>query len=222
MKEIIADVLDFKVPTLVYESVDEGDKAAGRAGAVLDECNKNLQYRGSNADARELIEAVVIELTGITPKTVDKEVERDGKKVIIQVRDVKNDSEGKFVARALAESDGKVTKEQVQAMVESRARNGWTYTDDDGKVVSVPPISVDIKPRERKPIKPPKLGEEYKTAAASLLEKFDDDKINSTLKKYIKEEEVNFARGEDTAKNVETLGWLVKKYQKAKLAAGVL
>lgn len=217
MKQIIADVLDFKVPTLVYETVEEGDKAANRTGAVLDECNKNLQYRGSNADARDLIEAVIEEQTGLTPNTRKETVKRDGKEVEIDVRD---ESEKKFVDRALA--SGKTTKEAVQAEVETRAVNGWSYKDGDGKEVKVGPIAVDITPRVRQPIKPPKLAQEYKAAATNLLSQADDAKINKTLSKYLSAERCVFARTNEAEKDAEVLGWLIKDYQKAKLAAGVL
>jgi len=215
MKEVIRDVLDLKVPMLIYETVDEGDKAAGRVGAVLDECNTNLMYRGANADARDLIVTVAMEVTKLELKT--KTVKKADKEV-----QVPDETEQEFVERALA--SGKLTKDVLQTEVERRARNGWSY-QDDGATVTVPPIAVDIKGRERKPTRPPKLAQEFKTAAESLLGQYDDVKINTTLKKYLPAEKAVFKRGTtpaDKEKNVEGLGWLIRDYQKAKLAQGVL
>ena len=53
------------VGVLVYESYDEADKAAGKPLAALDECNKNLVYRGALNDGRVIICDAVEKITGV-------------------------------------------------------------------------------------------------------------------------------------------------------------
>lgn len=217
MKEVINEVLDLKVPMLFYESVEEGDRAAGRSGAVLDECNKNLAYRGAYADARDLICNVAEELSGLPRKT---------KTLTDDKGEVRKDSEGNpltevdekesiYVARVLA--SGKLSKEDLQAAVESRARG---YRDSDGKDVAA--IAVDIKQRERKAPKAKKLSATLIEAAKKLLGKADDGKISKQLSKYLEGDAAVFVRTSDEAKDVETLGWRIKAFQEAKLNAGDL
>lgn len=204
MKSVTVEVLDFKVPTLFYESVEEGDKAAGRTGAVLDECNKNLQYRGSNADARDLIVVVAVELSGIPLKT--KTETKEGKSV-----EVDDEKEGEYIKRVLA-TDATL-KEKIAAEVESRATNGWK--DKDG--TEYPPIQVDIKARVRTAPKPPKLSTEIKGQAAGFLGSMDDATINKALAQFLPDK--SFTRTGDAEKDVEALGWLLRDWVKAKTAA---
>lgn len=201
MKSVTVDVLDFKVPTLFYESVEEGDKAAGRTGAVLDECNKNLQYRGSNADARDLIVVIANELSGIPQKT--KTVTKDGKPV-----EEIDEKEGDYVKRVLA-TDASL-KEKIQAELESRATNGWK--DKDG--TDYAPIAVDIKARVRQAPKPPKLSTEIKGQAAGFLGAMDDATITAAIQQFLPDK--SFARVGDNDKDIEALGWLLRDWVKAK------
>ena len=209
MKSVQIEVLDFKLPCLFYESVEEGDKAAGRSGAVLDECNKNLQYRGANADARDLIVTIANELSGIALR--EKQVVKDGKPAddekgnpIMEI----DEKEGEYLKRVLA-TDATL-KQAIQDEVERRARDGWK--DKDG--TEYPPIAVDIKARERKAPKPPKLSSEIKGQAAGFLDNMDDAKITHALQKFLPD--VSFSRTGDKDKDIEALGWKLRDWVKAK------
>lgn len=208
MKSVTIESLGFKLPCLFYESLDEADKAAGRTGAALDECNKNLQYRGANNDARDLIVAVVVEKTGI--KQLTKTETKDGKSV-----EVIDENDGKFISRVLATANLPVSKEELQAEIESRAANGWK--DSEGN--EYPPIQVDIKARERKAPTPPKLSAEIKQAAAGFLSSLDDSKINAALAQFTPG--VSFTRTDNNDANIETLGKLLRDWVKAKEKAAV-
>lgn len=206
MKSVTVDVLDFKVPTLFYESVEEGDKAAGRTGAVLDECNKNLQYRGSNADARDLLVVVAAELSGLSPKT---KTETKGDKQV----EVSDETEAAFVARVIA--SGKASKESIQSEVETRATNGWK--DKDGTEYG--PIAVDIKARVRQAPKPPKLSAEIKGQASGFLASLDDTTITTALQQFLPD--ATFSRTGDSEKDIESLGWKLRDWVKAKEKAAL-
>jgi hypothetical protein len=52
MKQVQNETLGFKLNVQVPDSVEEFDRMAGRSGAALDEANKNVMYRGWNADFR--------------------------------------------------------------------------------------------------------------------------------------------------------------------------
>jgi len=206
MKSVQIEVLDFKLPCLFYESVDEADKAAGRTGATLDECNKNLQYRGANADARDLIVVVANELSGIPQKT--KTVTKDGKSV-----EEVDEKEGEYIKRVLA-TDATL-KDKIQAEVEARATNGWK--DKDG--TEYPPIAVDIKARVRQAPKPPKLSTEIKGQAAGFLTSMDDATITTALQQFLPG--VVFTRTGTQEADVEALGWKLRDWVKAKEKAAV-
>lgn len=207
MKSVTVDVLDFKVPTLFYESVEEGDKAAGRTGAVLDECNKNLQYRGSNADARDLIVVIASELSGLAQKT--KTVTKDGKSV-----EEVDEKEGDYVKRVLASDP--LLKDRIQAELESRATNGWK--DKDGTEYA--PIQVDIKARVRQAPKPPKLSTEIKGQAAGFLASLDDATITNALQQFLPD--ATFTRTDNNDANIEALGWKLRDWVKAKEKAALV
>lgn len=217
MKEVINEVLDLKVPMLYYASVAEADQAAGRADAALDECNKNLAYRGAYAEARDLICDVAEELSGIPRKTKPSLDDKGQPRKNAAGEDlfVVDEKESIYVARVLAA--GTITKEQLQDLVAKRARG---YKTADGSDVG--PIAVDITERVKAAPKPKKLPDTLKSAAKQLLGKHDDAKINKTLGKFLPAEKAVFVRTNDEAKDVETLGWLIREYQAAKLAAGEL
>lgn len=53
MKTVQNETLGFKLNIQVPDSVEEFDRLAGKQGAALDEANKNVIYRGWNADFRK-------------------------------------------------------------------------------------------------------------------------------------------------------------------------
>lgn len=219
MKEVINDVLSypgeepqsFKVPMLIYESVDEADKAAGRPGATLDEANKNLLYRGTYADARELIVEIVQEMTKV-PFLQRDTGEKDDKGQPIMERDTDKDSDAKYVKRALAAVA--IPFDKLQAEITKRAK-GYTYKGDDGADVTVPALAADITQRERKPKKPAVLPAKYKETAAGIIKAGNLAKFNKTTAKYGIAE---FKPTGDAEKDNVALGWVCKKYADAKRA----
>lgn len=226
MKEEIRDVLgvgdtSFKVPMLVYESVDEADKAAGIVGAGVKEMNNNLLYRGTYAEARSLIVDIVQELSKVAFLTKDTG-EKDDKGAPIFERDQQKDSDAKYVERAMLLAPN-VTVAQVQAEITKRAR-GYKTKDAEGKDVEVPALAADITQRERKPGKPPKLAQRWKDTALSFLSgKRDVTKAIALIKKTINKDFVSpVATPKDDPKNVEALGWLMKETQDAQDAFGAI
>lgn len=220
MKTEIRDVLgfneqSFKVPMKVYESYDEADKAAGVALAALTECNNNLLYRGTYADARELIVDVVQELTKVpfltVPVIVDGKPAVDSANKPIVERDEDKDSDAKYVKRALAATPT-VTFESVQSLITSRA-NGYTYTDPESKeVVTVAALAADITKKARTPKGPKTLPAKYKDTAKGILAAKNVDKFNKAAAKYGIAAFIATGKPEDET----ALGWSLKRYAEAK------
>lgn len=208
MKEVIVDCLgyndqSFKLPVLYYESFDEADKAAGKAGAMLQEGNLNLDYRGARADGRDLIVEVVQELTGVSVKQKDTD-EKDDKGQPIMEDD---ETEAKFVKRAMALKP-EVTVAAVQAILDKRAR-GYSYKDEKGVVVQVPAIAVDITQKTRQPKKPVKLAAKYLEKAKAILAGPNLKKFLADLKKNLS---VDWVASGDATKDADSLGWQVKAF----------
>lgn len=211
MKEVIRDVLgfgenSFKVPMRFYESVEEADKAAGRAGATLDECNNNLAYRGSYADARELIVDIVLELTKVPLKQKDTgEKGADGKPILED-----DEREKDYVNRALAATPA-VTFDKVQSLITTRARGYKTVDPETKKEVEVAPIAVDITKKVRAPKGPKVLPVKFKETAKGILAANNVAKFNKASSKYGIAAFVATGKPEDET----TLGWLCKAYAQA-------
>ena len=212
MKEEIREVLGFKVPMQVYESVQEADTDAGKEGATLAECNNNLLYRGTYADGRELIWDIVQELTKVPPQTRDTGKKDEKGQAIYEV----SENEAKYVERALA-TETSITKDQVQKLIDERAR-GYT-TEVDGKAVEVPGLRADIRQRVRQAPKPKKLAEEFRQTAQAMFTKGNVPAFLAVLKRDLNEDLVLSG---DQAKDTEAVGWAVKRHiqwQQAQLLA---
>src|SRR6266496_3496529 len=176
--------------------------------------NNNLLYRGTYADARELIVEIVQELTKVPfLQRATDEKDKDGK--VVMERDWDKDSDAKYVKRALAAAP-QVTFDQVQGFVTKRAR-GYTKKDAAGNTVQVPALQVDIKVRERKPPGPKKLAQKYKDVALEfLLGKKSLAKLNKVLAgSDIVAFEPLAGKPIDSPENVEALGWKCKAFQEA-------
>lgn len=214
MREEIRDVLgfgdqSFKVPMLLYESFTEGDKDAGKDGAMLAEANNNLAYRGCYADGRELIVDIIQELTKV-PFLMTDSGEKDDKGQPIMERDTDRDSDAKYVKRALT-SVPSVTFEQVQKLITQRARG---YTTPTGEKID--PIRVDIRRRVAGPRKPKVLAQKWKDYAAGILKAKNVAKFNKASAQF---GITAFAATGDADKDLVSLGWLCKAYADAKAAA---
>lgn len=214
MKEEIRSVLgfgeqSFQVPMLAYESFAEADKAANKEGAGLAEMNNNLFYRGTYADARELIVDIVQELTKV-PFLMVASDEKDDKGQPIMERDTDKDSDAKYVKRALTATPS-VTFEAVQKLVTQRAR-GYTYKGDDGKDVVVPPLQADISKKTRESRGPKVLAEVHKKRAAGIIAAKNVAKFNKASQEF---GIPAFTPTGKEAEDIVALGWLCKRYAEA-------
>lgn len=189
MKPVQYSTLEgLKLTVLNYESVEEGDNAAGRAGAVLDEANKNLTYRGALAIGRSALVVALVAATSIAFK-MRTETGKDGKPV-----EVEDETEGQYVKRVRAEK-GLTGNDAGWLSFAQPIADSVSQTGDEGN-----PLAVDIKQPERT-AKPKKLPENYKEAATRIF-------TNGNEAKYAAQWQLTF--GEDKEKNVELLGWAIR------------
>lgn len=153
MKEVTKEGQNgIKFRYLVYESVEEGDRAAGREGAVLDECNEHLIVHGAQPKAWEKWVSKVEALTGVKRQT--EQAERQLADGTTKTVEVITESKGKYVSRILAMLEaGKVAKFDPQAVADS---------------LGVIPVDISTPVRTPKPRKVPK---EFLDAAARIVAK---------------------------------------------------
>ena len=195
MKQILQDSLGVKVKILVYATSKEGNDAAGKDGsegndAVLDECNRNLVYRGALPEARDtLLEAVEAE-TGIERKT-EQVNNADGTP--------KKKEDGTFVLK-FAETEG-------EYMNRVCAKLGVEKSHFQPLADKMDAIAVDIKATERKPGGPKKLPNDYLESAKRIFGNGNQDKWAATLG-------ITFTG--DVEKDQLALGWKIKEREDAK------
>ncbi len=199
----------FKAPVLVYETIDEINKAAGNVQTVVDRLNGYLHAHGSAGELRDLIASIVEEVSGVAPITKDT-----GKKNAKGEAILESEKEAVYVSRVISAKPELFDK--VQQILDQRAR-GYTFKDDKGTEVKVGPIAVDITTRVAGPKKPAKLADKWKEAAKPFLAGTKSiEKFNAALKKhgiapFVAAEGVALT----DAKNVESLGYLCKAYAEA-------
>lgn len=199
------------LPTLIYESIDEADTAAGKVGAVLESANDNWHYRGSAAQGRDIITEFLEEETGIERKS-EVVNGKDGK----PKKDDKGDEvyaytekQTKYVER-VCEAKGWLTEagesdlSQFQAKIDELCR---TLPGENGSVTA---LQVNSKARERKPAAPKKLANKYLEAAKNVVNSPKWDKLVAEVKKKLGKEIDKPKHGDDKA--MESLGWVVKEY----------
>ncbi len=117
MKAVQKNSLTFTVPVWEYESIEEGDKAAGEVGTMLEIANQNLYYRAKTAqNAREIIAATVAKESGVSRLTKPS-VDKDGKPILKDGNPVTEfaESEETFVNRVFAQTNK--TAKDFQAAV---------------------------------------------------------------------------------------------------------
>lgn len=206
----------FKAPVLVYENMDEINKAAGSVEVPVARLNGFLHAHGSAADLRDLIATIVEEASGVKPNVKDT-----GKKNAKGEAITEQEKEAAYVSRVISAQPDLFDK--VQAELDKRAK-GYTYKGEDGKDVVVPPLAVDISVRVAAPKGPKKLAAKWAEVATSFLSAKVNPKtgkpynlanLNKEFKKFSIPEFV--VEGEATSPaNVEKLGWLCKAYSDAK------
>lgn len=192
-----------EVPVLVYESIDEADKAAGKPGNMLDSANDNLHYRGGPAeDTRQYVcdmleglgktyekdgtfedsdgnTANVIageKIVRFTKPALDKDKKPktvDGKPVMVPC-----ESQGDF-ARRFCALQGWDDLKQFQPQIDAWAKS-IPDTDAEGNEIpgQVHALAVDARTPERKAKAPTKLAAKYKVAAAKVITKGTVDSVN--------------------------------------------
>lgn len=216
MKEILQDSLGFKIPIRIYESVEEADSAAGKAGAVLEEANKNLIFRGVLPEGRALIAEAVESLTGIVREVVPimKDVKDPKTNEVSSVQATTKDDEGNevpatkyklseadYVDAAIAEwlqGDATRKKEGLEGDIQAfvRASNNGAG------------LAVDIKRAERKPPGP-------KTLAKKYIEKGQEIITGGKVAGFIKLYQSVFSKdpdllGKDGNPDASKIGWELK------------
>lgn len=228
MVKVIKNSLGFDVPILVYESIDEGDKAAGRVGAMKDEANNNLTYRGALADARDYVADAVEAVTGIKRQTapVEEEYEENGEKKKRQARDTEGNplvefvgvgggkySDRSYVSYAVEKSGKSV--ESLQPAVTDHILKALAKTAKPGEKAPEG-FAVDIKRTERAAPKPKTLPEKFKSAATSLIANGKIAKWAADYQKLLGvAPDVNDAAGKPEP---EKVGWAIKAFMDARTA----
>jgi len=151
----------------VYESVEEGDAAAGRAGAILTEANLNLVYRGTLADARDLFIELIEKETGIKRLEKDTgEKDKDG----LPIMEV-SEKDGDFYRRVLREKNLLETETPFRHLADQVTN--WVWVDDKEQPTGEVGLSVDIKKKVRTGPKITKLAQKYLDAANGIIAKGD-------------------------------------------------
>lgn len=211
---------------LVYESVAEGDAAAGVVDAVLGQCNDNLSYRGALADFRDQFVPLVEEATGVSRKQVQakdkdgkpktEEVEENGKKVQRPVM-VPDETEGKYIARVRAEK-GLTDEEAWKAFAQPLADKVGVYEEQNGQLVRTGDLAVDIKEPERKARGPVKLPEKFRVSAENIIK---NGNAATWAEKLKAEGHVLADLTGDAAKDAQILGWAIKAREDAKQKAAL-
>lgn len=195
------------LPILIYESVDEGDKAAGKVGAMLEGANDNFAYRGPLAEGRDIITEFLEEESGIERKTKDSgKKDKDNNPILVYDEKQTNYVERVATAKGWTTPDGDPDLSRFQAQIDKLCRDRKTA---DGKA---DPLAVDAKARERKPAAPKKLAAKYLDGAKALAAGPKFDKFVQDVKKLLGKEVVK----PTDDKSMEQLGWLVKEFLEAK------
>jgi hypothetical protein len=197
----------FKAPVLMYENMDEINKAAGSIDIPVARLNGFLHAHGSAADLRDLIASIVEDISKVKPNVKDT-----GKKNAKGEAITEQEKEATYVARVISAQPELFDK--VQAELEKRAK-GYTYKDENGKDVVVPPLAVDISVRVAAPKGPKKLAAKWSEVATLFLSgKKSLEKFLAAAKKAgVGTFEPVAGAPLTDPKNIESLGWLCKAYQ---------
>lgn len=197
--------MGFVVPIKWYETVEEGDAAAGMVGTILEEANLNLTYRGGPlAEAREIICAVLEGETKIERKATDSgKKDYDGYAIVIY------EDADDYVKRVLA-STGRTHDTFNTAIAEACA----AFDNEDGTFG----LAVDAKRKERKPPQPKKLAAIYLNTAKSVIVAGTQAKVEAM---FATTKTAFPAATGDTEKDAQALGWAIKAHEDAKAKASL-
>ena len=204
--------LGFSIPIGYYASLEEADAVASKPGAMLEEANNNLYYRGAAGEARAIVAKAVEKLTSITRETkaVTKKVKKivDGKETEVEeplIRDgqpvtefVLDDED--YVNLALGQwvKSGR-TKDELNDGVLAAIRAA-----NDGKGVSV-----DIKAKVRNTPTPKVLAQKFLDAAKASI-------ANGKVMQFAKDYKKLLGKDLTSTSDPVVVGWGLKEFLTAR------
>ena len=196
-------VVNLQVPSTYAEF----DQLAKKEGAALDEAIKNVVYRGSLAEFRDVLlhgqkanpDTGTVAVTGMD----------DIFKMERQTEPVK-DKEGKIKTNAKGEEITKYSETEDEFFSRIVATHKVSEQDQQALADTVSSaITFDPSATERKPAAPKKLAAKYLENAKKLLAGGKIDELNKRLSKSINKQ---FSTSGDATKDADALGWLVKEF----------
>lgn len=211
MKTTTFKSLGLNVNVSVPSDATEFDSLAKKSGACVEEAVRNVVYRGTLAEFRDILlhGRKVVTATDTTPAVegitgMDEmfKIERKTKPTL--------DKDGKPKKNAAGEELTAYDESEQEFFDRIVATHGITATDQQ-KLADVVNAALTFDPSasERKPAAPKKLPAKYSDIAKKILEGGKIDALNTKLNKALSK---SFTATGDTAKDVESLGWLVKEY----------
>lgn len=196
-------VVNLSVPA-TYE---EFDTLAKKTGAALDEAIKNVVYRGTLAEFRDVLlhgrkADTATGTTAIAGMDDMFKAERKTKPVLDKAGAPKKTAAGVEIT-AYDETEEEFFDRIVAA-------NSITEADQQklADIVSSQ-LVFDPSATERKPSLPKKLAAKYSENAKKLIDGGKVDALNTRLQKSINK---TFTATGDATKDIEVLGWLVKEF----------
>lgn len=217
MKEVRYPTLGkLTLPTLIYDSIEEADTAAGKVGAVLESANDNWHYRGSAATGRDIITEFLEEETNIERqseplknKDGSPKLDKEGNQVFQYTEKQTKYVDRVCQAKGWTTEAGEPDLSQFQSKIDELCRN---LPGENGTVSA---LAVDSKARERKPTAPKKLAAKYLEGAKRIVAGTKWDKFVKDAEKFLGVETVDKPEASDE-KGMEKLGWTLKAVLEAK------
>lgn len=208
MKSTTIKILGVEVPYEIPVDAAEFDKLAGRVGACCDEGTKNVLYRGTFSDLRDIV------LHG-----ADAVKDASGKEVLPAFvgleESSKLDRKTKKVKNAKGDKELEVYDETEDAffsrIMATQKKELKDYSAFFATAAKYAPF--DPSARERKPAAPKKLAEKFKVVAKDFLEgRKSLEKLNALFTKTLNK---SFTKSGNVENDVVALGWLCKEYADA-------
>jgi hypothetical protein len=200
MKEATYKSLSLNAKLQVPATVDEFDKNAKREGACLDEANNNVVYRSSLAELRDLF------LHGRDADTLKQIPAFEGIEQVTKVPR-KTKETGRKAADGtpiLTYAETEVDYFQRVCLEQKVEPSSFQPLMDKAAAL----VEFDASAREKKPAQPKKLAAKYAETAQMILKGQHLKRFVADAKKALG---VDWAATGDTAKDTESLGWIVKQ-----------
>jgi hypothetical protein len=199
------------------ETVAEFDKNAKRDGACLDEATRNIIYRGSLTEFRDMF------LHGLSAKDITSEMTAAGYKPVVGIEEVtKIDrktvpvmKDGKQVVRDGQPVEAYDPKDSEDVYFKRVLASTGKKADDffplAQQIASMIPF--DASARERKPKAPAKLAQKHKDTANQLYTTYKKN-LPRFIADYEKALNTKLVLDKDATKAVEQLGWAIQAFDK--------